>query len=268
MPTLSPDQDQHYVPEFLFAPWATAGKVECFGTIHGKMVCRTLPPSAFAFQTNLTSVLTLPPDKRHFIEDGFYSRLDSDAAQMHRKLIAMPRMAPLPERETRLWAVFLLSLVTRQPKTVAEGAEAFRRTSRRIMARRSKALRREAKAAGRSIKGDLESWARKNLPGLLEALPKSGVADQALDMHNVEAVRGTRWRFIERPPGCPEFLIGTRPLLLRKLGDFPFGQWWMILPISPDRAVMLATSPKFFRRSRPAAESVGPEHQHPDDPRK
>jgi Protein of unknown function (DUF4238) len=121
--SVNPARRHHYLPQFYLQPWVEGGKVWVYKReVSGAVTEERVAPKATGFRWDLYTKQRAGPMFRHSvdsIEKAFFSVLDNDAARVHQKLIANVGL-PLSNDERTIWALFLNSLLERDPQTMAE----------------------------------------------------------------------------------------------------------------------------------------------------
>jgi uncharacterized protein DUF4238 len=114
----------HYLPQFYLRQWTTApdGKVWCYARQPtGRVSEKRVAPKETAFEKELFSVQTvvpyMPERSPDSIETGFLKPLDTLAAPILHKLVRGESL-PLTDEERTVWAVFLNSLIERDPRLI------------------------------------------------------------------------------------------------------------------------------------------------------
>ncbi len=112
----------HYLPQFYLRQWTTEpdGKVWCYKRERsGRVTEKRVAPKATAFEDRLYSVETavsyLPERFPDSVETRFLSPLDNLAAPILQRLVTGDAL-PLAEDERTVWALFLNSLIERDPR--------------------------------------------------------------------------------------------------------------------------------------------------------
>lgn len=122
----------HFVPQFYLRAWQDAECKNIWVYTRNKqnqISYRHRPAKAVGYVNNLYSLkpegiwsaLNPPPDA---IEKSFFSLIDNDAAKVHQKLITSG-LSSLTSRDKLEWALFLNSLIERNPKRISEMESQF-----------------------------------------------------------------------------------------------------------------------------------------------
>lgn len=233
----------HYVPRFLFRPWADADrKVWVYEKKNGKI----LPPykqstKKICVESKLYSYTdAVPLEKRNSIERNFFSAVDGEAAKVIHKLINLD--SNLSAKESSVFATFLASLRVRTPEFIKaqsrEGEERFRS----ILSDNSQLKPEEIEALkGKTL---LELVEERN-PILVPNYPKELII-KTLSSTLSERVYNSKWK-VRKLGSCKlDFLISDRPLVLvngNNRDDFLFG-----LPISPQHVFFASNNENFLEK--------------------
>lgn len=109
-------RDHHYNPKFILKRWTVNDGPLCeMRLIRGNVLAKHRYPSATGFRTDLYRTDGVPPANAQDLEVLFMSPLDNDAAASLDKFLAG---RPLDPDDRTAWAIFLLSLLYRNPECV------------------------------------------------------------------------------------------------------------------------------------------------------
>ena len=119
MPDYLPEK-HHFIPAFAQQPWATgADNQVCeMRRVHGKIHHRRTHPNASGYRHRLYSTEGISEDQAQHLELKLFSPIDQDADQALKRILAMDPM-PWPIEQRYAWTKYLMSLMYRDPDTVA-----------------------------------------------------------------------------------------------------------------------------------------------------
>jgi hypothetical protein len=115
---LSDPRKHHYIPAFYLRHWATNGFLCEMRSTRGRIVVHSKAPDGTGFHKDLYKIDGVAPELAQYFERSFMHMVDTEAAQAMRNFIAGNMDVPVKERNA--WIRFLLSLLFRNPETVAE----------------------------------------------------------------------------------------------------------------------------------------------------
>ncbi|MCB1885797.1 MAG: DUF4238 domain-containing protein [Geminicoccaceae bacterium] len=119
---MSVPRKHHYVPKFLIEQWANKdGSVAPYlRTPLGEIVQeKGKGAKAFCCELDLFTLQMKEPKLKQQIESGWFSRIDSDAAKIHAKLVQDADVL-LSDTDKCAWMRFVCSLLIRQPSLVRQ----------------------------------------------------------------------------------------------------------------------------------------------------
>src|SRR4051812_17007797 len=116
-----PAQKHHYIPVFYLKQWSNRnGRLLEFSRPYGDLVkARPTSPTGTGYVEGLYRLPGLPDELAEEIENKFFKKIDDFASYAHKKLMRkyMPDWSP---RMRLAWAHFILGVLIRSPKTVAD----------------------------------------------------------------------------------------------------------------------------------------------------
>ncbi|WP_300439233.1 DUF4238 domain-containing protein [uncultured Mameliella sp.] len=121
----NPPNKHHYLPEFYLKKWAGKdGRLCQFSRPYGNTVKpRRVFPSQTAYVERLYELRGLPEHLRQTLEQDFFKALDNDAAVALDQLLEFEGRVCLSNRHRSAWTFFLISLLQRSPRDVANARE-------------------------------------------------------------------------------------------------------------------------------------------------
>lgn len=113
--------DHHYIPQFYLKRWARPdGQLSVMKLVHGRKVAPLDKyPAGTGYHPNLYRTDGVPDEKAQHLEVGFMSPLDNAANRALRRILEFDE-SEWDAGDQKAWVVFLLSLMFRNPETVAE----------------------------------------------------------------------------------------------------------------------------------------------------
>lgn len=230
----------HYAPELIFQPWLNDDdkKVHTYGVINGNFVSKRAVRSSFGYEDNMLRAPGIVREDQQFVETIHYKMIDNEGARVLQKIRRNPTHE-LSRNDAMAWSQFILSLVLRRPHTVRSAKEQFEKTLDEILIRREHEMRFDISL--RTL--PLRKWAAKHRPGLIESFGVRGPAELALDLRLITAVADAYRTIICTEPADGQILTSTKPVCGTLLsGNFPTGQWSLLMPIGPSMAQLIWTN--------------------------
>ncbi|MDT7517961.1 DUF4238 domain-containing protein [Rhodoferax sp. TBRC 17660] len=235
-------QNHHYVPAFLLREWQQAdNKLTQFTWENNRFITSRRQAKSVAKEKHLYSTNRSTGNPDVGIEvDVMGPKVDDPAALVHQKLLA-GGVGRLSNAEQETWAKFLLSLLFRGPKAIADLRYRGRLKLLEVIG--------DATEAGVSPYGrpdiSLIEWAQLEDPDSFEDL---GV--QTLEpLINSEVLNpkllAATWETLNRGRAAYDFLISDNPLIL--VGEGLGGKFLMTLPLSPEQAFVAYSAPEIGR---------------------
>jgi len=113
--------DHHFIPQFYLKRWARPdGQLSVMRRVHGqKIASADKYPAGTGYSPDLYRTEGVPEDKAQHLEVRFMSPLDNAANRALERILAMDE-SEWDGGDQKAWAVFLLSLMFRNPETVTE----------------------------------------------------------------------------------------------------------------------------------------------------
>jgi hypothetical protein len=113
--------DHHYIPQFYLKRWARPdGQLSVMRLVHGRKVAPSDKyPAGTGYLPDLYRTDGVPDEKAQHLEVGFMSPLDNAANRALERILALDE-SEWDGGDQKAWVVFLLSLMFRNPETVAE----------------------------------------------------------------------------------------------------------------------------------------------------
>jgi hypothetical protein len=113
--------DHHYIPQFYLKRWARPnGQLSVMRLVHGRKVAPSDKyPAGTGYHPDLYRTEGVPEEKAQHLEVGFMSQLDNAANRALERILAFDE-SEWDVGDQKAWVVFLLSLIFRNPETVAE----------------------------------------------------------------------------------------------------------------------------------------------------
>jgi len=217
----------HYVPQFYLKQWTSGADNQLWryvrvqsGTLHEKRV----PPRATGYENELYSavdpVMGRDLQRADSIETDFFKQLDTDASRVHQKLLQSND--ELTHDERRAWALFLSSLLQRDPVSVAERRGNAAKVADELLA---STLAR----VGQEERAEYEATLKEQWDERIDYLAANQMVVQIKDESVVGRLSSCEWRLTNLPEPL-EFITSDLPL--------------MICGASPQKVMALALSPK------------------------
>ena len=226
----------HYIPVFYLKQWAGPDDRICeFSKPFDRVKPKRVHPDGTAFVRGLNTIPGLPPEEADYLENKFFQIADDGACRVLRLLVGgSPVEFSIEQRSA--WSRFLVSLVTRNPESVAKylaaGEAVYRAAALRLQADYERHKRPEDPPT-------YEEYAAKNSPnpaGRAGAHLLQRVTDSALIGNHIIRMR---WMVLYDPRPPYPLLTSDRPVVMTNGISKPNSQ--IILPISP-RHVFVATN--------------------------
>jgi Protein of unknown function (DUF4238) len=223
----------HYVPQFLQAPWAdpSDSRLHVYHITPTGVRVRRKPPVSTGYETDLLalSVDSVVGMQRHMIEEEFLKGIDNDAAIVRTKLCGHG-LPSLSQKQRCDWVRFIISLRLRQPEIihelVAQSEEKFRTSLRDADAR-------EFSLASTEDSTSLEEWSSTEFPGLIENFGLTFFHDLLDDEKAGNLILQLKWWVYDVSKSPNRLLLGDRPCVF--FGGIEDANFGMVLPISPNK---------------------------------
>ena len=233
---MSKEGKHHYIPVFYLKQWAGGDKLICeFSKPYDRVKALRKHPDGTAFVHGLNTIPGVAASDTQYLEDVFFKFTDNYAAIALRVLLTDPPWTFLP-RIRSAWSRFIVSLVARNPESVAKhraAAESLFKTALPKL---------EANYEQFRTANDPETYMEYarihsgNVPGRMFARLLQSVIDSQFSGSRLNAMR---WMVLYDPAPKHLLLTSDRPIVMTNGLDKPNGQ--LILPISP-RHVFIATN--------------------------
>lgn len=238
---MSSPKDHHYVPRSFFKPWANKIlKVLVYERKNGVV----LPPyrqstKSICVQTGLYSyTTTVKEEQRNAIEQKLFSFVDTNGANVLRKLLEQDGVVKLTNQDRYYFAVFLSSLRIRTPESIRYNTQNTEKVLRESLKQNDPKL--QEKDIEEVLEGQtLAQWAEKNHPAVLENTGHNLIAEFIIDEKFVTRIMDMYWVVVKRTSDITNLLTSDRPLVL--IGNLKDSNLGFALAISPER-VFIATS--------------------------
>jgi|ERR1700754_2288630 len=113
--------DHHFIPQFYLKRWTRPdGQLSVMRRVHGqKIATADRYPAGTGYRPDLYRTDGVPEEKAQHLEVRFMSPLDNAANRALERILAMDE-SEWDGEDQKAWAVFLLSLMFRNPETVTE----------------------------------------------------------------------------------------------------------------------------------------------------
>ena len=228
----------HFVPRFYLENWiGSDDKLACYRWIRGHIVVSRLSPRSVAYQEGLYTLPAAPEHQRQSIEQKFFARVDERAARVHRQLVTVGTTT-LSTQDRTDWAVFLLSLRIRSPKSV----ERIRADS---TAQFLQVLDRDPEQWDQvRTPGDpstLREWVQQNMPAMIENYGTSLLPQLITDHRPLRHIVSMHW-WTTRLSGASEFVTSDHPCVYTHGYGNP--NCVIALPLTPTVVFYAANQPE------------------------
>jgi hypothetical protein len=233
----------HFVPQFALEYWAEGdGKVPYFSRHRGRVNCGRLAPKFTGYDDDLYAFRHVAAERRHAVEQRFFSPLDSAAAPIYARLERREQFE-FGEEERRVWAMFLVAGIARVPEKIEK--------ARRIGARHLVSALEEDPEEYLSVKGNepeatFLDWVKNNQPGMLENVGLSHLTQFLADRKNVQPYMDLDWTVHSVAHADVELLLGDRPVWTHKRPSDP--DFMAVMPLSPRSLFVAANSKPLVQR--------------------
>ena len=227
----------HYVPEFLLKVWADTssdGMVEAFRLDQEGLPSWRWAPKATGYEHDLYALTasSVAGIDQQVVETGFLQQLDDSAAKVLRKLWTTG-FARVTEADSVSWAMFLVSLLSRTPESIALIQEAGHAHLSASLADKPEEYDAIADA---SDPVTLTDWVEAHLPGFLENFGRLSLPVFITTPNTVEELLRMRWMLWDFSGQKNHLLLSDRPCITTTGKDDP--NFVVALPIGPWRAFM------------------------------
>ncbi|CAN96462.1 Hypothetical protein sce6295 [Sorangium cellulosum So ce56] len=246
--TSQPSRRHHYVPQFYLRQWADDdSKLWCYKRERsGKLSETQVAPRATAFQEHLYSVRDtapfLPERTPDVIEGQFFSPLDNAASQVFQKILS-GRGLPLPETEKTTWALFLNSLLERDPRTLATRDEVAPAVAEKVLAE----LRARCRSAESRARLD-DMIGRVDYMAMARNSVREHMVREIRDGDVIEYFKKKSWTIVDVSAETLELITSDSPAVIN-CGHSK----------SPVHMLTLALNPSKLFLMQPAAETIDEE---------
>lgn len=116
------NMDHHFIPQFYLKRWARSddGQLSVMRRVHGRKIAPSDKyPAGTGYSTDIYRTEGVPEENAQHLEVRFMSPLDNAANRALERILAMDE-SEWNGGDQKAWAVFLLSLMFRNPETVTE----------------------------------------------------------------------------------------------------------------------------------------------------
>lgn len=237
---MSNPNDHHYVPRCFFVPWTNEHKKL---VVYQKKSGSIIPPfwqstKVICVHKNLYSYTSSVEEaKRNVLEQKIFSKIDSNAALVLRKLLIADGEVNLTVQERYYFSVFIASLRIRTPEAFLYNTKTAQET---FLAELSKHNPEDDEDVKKGLRGKtLLEWSQNNIQVLLENFGHDTLIKTLIDTRFVQPIMQMHWKVLIRKIESLTLLSSDRPLVL--LGDQKKSNLGFALAISPHR-IFLATS--------------------------
>ncbi len=222
------DQDHHYVPIFFQQVWCDArGKLMVYSRKNGRVVASPLAPRSTGYEPNLYSLDNTLPECKHFIEEKFMTKIDTQAAAVVKK-IREGSFKSLTSEDRSNFARFLLSLRARHPSAVELAKHRGREELLKHLARDPEEY---AAVKGEAAATTLIEWTQQNIPQLIENFGLWNLPAVIVNDTVAERVWSMPWWLHDVRAANVDLLLSDRPCLIQ--GSAVAGECLIILPVTP-----------------------------------
>lgn len=240
------DQDHHYIPQFLLRGWCNkAGILTVYTRRNGLVVTSERHPRATGFEPNLYALEQVPPERKHVVENEFFSpHIDARAAPILKKIVEGGfKQVTTDERSD--FSRFILSLRARHPDAVALArARGIEEISRQLARdpHEYEALRTE------SSPESLTEWVRRNQPGLISNFGVSLLPRVVGHDATGERLFRMPWTLHDLTSASFDLLLSDRPCLLD--GNALEGVCTIAVPLDPRHLLFVSNNQVQMERLR------------------
>lgn len=246
-------QNHHYVPAFLLREWQREdNKLTQFHWENNRFITSRRQAKSVAKEKHLYSTFRSTEKPDVGIElDIMGPKIDDPAALVHKKLLAGD-IGRLSDEEQETWSKFLLSLLFRGPKAIAD----LRHRGRIKLIEGMASTAEEGVAPADRPDLSLLEWARLEAPDSFEDLGVQTLEPLITsEVLNPKLLAAT-WGTFSRGNATHDFLISDTPLIL--VGEGLGGKFLITLPLSPEQAFVAYSAPETERalEERPTASFV------------
>ena len=225
----------HYIPQTYLRRWTADedGKLCQHMCIRGRIVAKRVHPAETGYAVDLYTLASLPPDRRHFVEEVLFKRVDQDAANGLDLFLADDIDAGVTAAKITGWSRFLMSLLHRQPAKIESLKAAARENFESIL------------PDMRAGWGDhpehetmtFDEYIREN-SDTLAATSFANVLSKVCNSENIGQHMNNMFKSVATIDGQKRFLTCDNPLtLFRPLDD---DGAYILLPISPKKIFIAA----------------------------
>lgn len=199
-------RDQHFIPKFLLREWCQNSKLTCFRWAHDKFSTFSFTPAEIAYEKDLWSIVDDDLKRNTVVEKRVYGLIDDQGSKVHKILLA-GHTPNLHERWN--WALFLASLVSRNPQLVKK-----------------------------AIDNSVQHWGVKR-PGLDGRLYKAwgvlGSIRSIISDACLEKMVNARWKVLDLSLASEKLLLSDRALIAQEPPSSMLkpAELFIMLPLSP-----------------------------------
>jgi hypothetical protein len=225
----------HYVPRFYLEQWAGAdGKLHVTKRIGDRLVESRLAPRSTGYEERLYSFRDEPLSRNtqpDVVETKVLSVIDDNGARVHRRLL---KEGPggLTDEERRAWALFLNTMLERDPRHIRKNQGAARGIAEQVI---KDVVAEVTDPAGRERIKRITS--RFDIHATASNMVLRGMVDELRNERVLKYLEGMWWVVLDMPPQL-ELYTSNRPFVVNAgQGRAPIDVAW--LPLSPSVLFML-----------------------------
>jgi hypothetical protein len=235
--------NHHYLPVFYLRQWCNSeGKVVRYYRPHKDVVHSSITPERTGYEPHLYSLEGYPPDQRQWVEKNYMGPVvDEPASRALRILLA--RNTPELTAETRIdWTRFLMSLLLRDPATVAKTNADAREG---LVAKLLQNPKEYEDAKSEDDPPTFVEWVESNVPHLLENVGRIWLPDFIENEEVGTVLIRMRWSVFDFERSGITLLTGDRPFI--RSHGLKDQKCVVVLPLSPRFAFIAVHAPETYR---------------------
>jgi len=233
---MSKEGKHHYIPVFYLRRWAGGDNRICeFSKPFDRVKPRRTHPDGTGYVHGLNTIPGLPPHEAQYLENVFFKMTDDLASKALRILLSETPWHFTTEVRSG-WSRFLMSLVLRDPESVARHRAAAQALFQQALPEVETDYLKRRKPTDPSTYAEYARINSPNPAGRIQAILMQRVIDSEFSGSHLN---GMRWLVLHDPRPRHLLLTSDRPVVMTNGLDRPNGQ--LILPLSPHH-VFVATN--------------------------
>lgn len=203
--------DHHYIPQFYLKRWARAnGQLSVMRLVHGRKVAPSDKyPAGTGYLTDLYRTEGVSEDQAQHLETNFMGPLDNAASRALERILALDP-SPWNGDAQKAWAIFLLSLMFRNPETVEE--------LRNVIAEIWNVAISELEADYKNRRlpdypETFEEFVKQVDPATPQIVATNYIMETIANERIGPGLVGLHWSVIRTPPSVHPFITSDRPIV-------------------------------------------------------